>query len=119
MSASLFNVLARSIIWSAASCCSQLPAAARRVEKAVMESGLHWSAPPAVRQAACHCCVESEMVCAMRLLNGAAIVPYARAASMSMSGERAMSFVGRKTGDQINEDAEKKNVGRDDLEHSS
>lgn len=47
MSASLLRVFARSIIASAESCCSQGPAAARRVVKAVTETGLHFSPPPA------------------------------------------------------------------------
>ncbi len=47
MSGLLFSVLARVIMASAEFCWSQGPAAASRVEKAVTEMLLHWSAPPA------------------------------------------------------------------------
>lgn len=47
MSASLLSCFAKSIMASAEFCWSQGPAAAKRVEKAVTEMGLHFSPPPA------------------------------------------------------------------------
>ena len=48
IAASPLSCLARSIIWSAAFCCSHGPAAARRVVNAVTERGLHCAPPPAL-----------------------------------------------------------------------
>jgi len=89
MLALFLSVLARSIMLSAAFCCSHGPGAARRVLKAATETGLHCWPPPAVScithvelsivkeikpertQACSHLAVESAMTCAMRFVNGA------------------------------------------------
>lgn len=87
MSGSLLSILPRSIILSAASCCSQGPGAARSVPNDATATELHCKPPPALLHAASHFVVESAMTCAIRLVRGAPLTEAAAKATAKTAGK--------------------------------